>query len=592
MPADANSIWARAAAQLRTSPAVVEAEQALRYQQQRAQKPQAQATDQAEAQRRYMDTAIRAIKHVTGDLPGFAERQLKIIRKEGGKPEPLIFNRCQHYLNEMAERQLSVRGFVRIIVLKARQQGASTCIAARGYRKVTTRPGQKAVIISHEQKSTDHLFGMVKIFWENISAMFRPHLARSNEQLLVFDRMGSSYSVGTARSGETGRSITAQFFHGSEVAFWQAAKQIVAGALQSIGKKGTEIWLESTANGKGGYFYTQVQMARKAEGDFELAFMPWYWSVEYASESDQVPDNFEERLTIEDLQYQELHALTREQMHWREMKILEFAATEDGTREAGELKFRQEYPATADEPFIGDNANSFIRALPVQMARKAWRDEVERTGEKPRGIGSLLVGLDPSHTGPDKFTVWARRGRVGWKAGGWQKQKAQVSVGRCCAAFEALEQDQGCPIEHIYMDVGGIGGPLYDLLGDTKWGDRIIPVLFGDPADEPERYFNKVAEMWGRMRGWLIENPQVMLEDREDIEADLTSRQSVPSSKPNQTKLMSKDEHRKKLGLPSPDDGDGLGLTFAYAPGAQSGRNAPDPHRAVTYGGGLSIRGR
>lgn len=540
-----------------------------------------------------MATAVKAVEHVVGrGFPAYAEAQLKILDK-AGVIRPMRLNRTQLYLEAMAERQLSVRGFVRIIVLKARQQGASTYIGGRGYWKVTSQSGQKAVIVSHEQKSTDHLFNMVKRFWDNILPAFRPHLARSNEQLLTFDRMNSSYSVGTARSGETGRSITAQFFHGSEVAFWQAAGQLVAGVLQAIAKAiGTEIWLESTANGVGGYFHTAVQMARKGEGDFELAFSPWYWSPEYATPEDQVPRDFESTLSLDDLQYQEVHELSREQMHWRAMKILEFAATEDGTREAGALKFQQEYPATPEEAFLGETANAFIRALPVQMARKAYRDAFEATGARPRGIGPLIIGLDPSHMGPDKFTLWARRGRVAWKAGGWQKQKVQVSVGRACAIFKAVEEQEGVPIDTIFMDVGGIGGPLYDLLVDTPWADRIVPVLFGDAADEEDRYFNKAAEMWGRIREWLIESPQVMLEDRDDIQADLTSRQTVPSSKPSQVKLMSKDDIRKKLKLPSPDDGDGLGLTFAYPAGATGGRNAPDPHRSITFGGGLSIRGR
>lgn len=585
---EADRIWQRAQREVARSPIFSEAVQAV----QQVQKPQAPPKVEGEkARERFMDTAIAAITSVMGSMEEFCRTELKILPKAGGELKPLILNRTQLYLDQMAERQLTTRGFVRIIVLKARQQGSSTYIAARGYRKTTRKRGQKAVIVSHEQKSTDHLFGMVKRFWENVRPVFRPHMARSNEQILAFDRMGSSYSVGTARSGETGRSITSQFFHGSEVAFWQAAKELVAGVMQSIVRgDNTEVWLESTANGAAGYFHTQVQMARKGEGDFELAFSPWYWSDEYSTPSDQVPYNFEDQLTGDDLVYQDMHGLTREQMHWRQAKIMEFAATEDGTREGGLLKFRQEYPATIDEAFLGENENAFIRALPVQRARKAWAEHVAQTGEKPRGSGPLIIGLDPSHTGPDKFTIWALRGRAAWKVDGWQKQRAQVSVGKAVAAFQKVEKETGVQIDTIFMDVGGIGGPLYDLLSDTPYGERIIPVLFGDPADEEERYFNKVAEMWGRVRAWLTELPQVMLEDREDIQADLTSRQSVPCSKPNQVKLMSKDDHRKKLGLPSPDDGDGLSLCFAYPAGATGNRNAPEPRRAVTYGGGLSVR--
>lgn len=581
----AQKIWDQAAAALRGTTTVMDSAQAVKT---RLSPPKpTQPVDEAAAQREWYDKAIAELKASgEGGFPGYARQNLKILDKSGNQL-PLVLNRAQLYVNAMAERQLADRGYVRIIVLKGRQMGVSTMILGRGYYKTSRKRGQKAYILSHEVKSTEHLFNdIVKYFHDHVDRRFRPHTAKSNDTKLEFDRMDGGYTVGTAKSGDTGRSITAQFFHGSEVAFWPQSSDIAAGVMQAIGTvEGTEIWLESTGNGIGNYFHVMVQLARKGENDFEVAFCPWFWDPSYTTPDHLVPADLEQLLDIDDQQYQEMHELTRGQMYWRHRKIGEFMASEDGTREGGKLKFQQEYPATIEEAFLGDNANSFIRAAPVVLARRAYRDEQLRTGARPVGRGLKILGVDPSYTGPDKFSIWARQGRVAYRCDWWQKQKNQVSLGRCVIVFEREQPDL------IFMDVGNTGGPLYDDLLLTKWGQVIVPVLFGDAADEPERYYNKRSEMWGRGREFLIENPQAMLEDIDAIQADLTSVQTARNSKPNQLKLESKDDMRSR-GLPSPDDGDAFCLTFAYPADAVVSRNAPDPRRAVTFGSGLSIPAR
>jgi hypothetical protein len=108
-------------------------------------------------------------------------------------------------------------------------------------------------------------------------------------------------------------------------------------------------------------------------------------------------------------------------------------------------------------------------------------------------------------------------------------------------------------------------------------------------SDEPERHFNKKAEMWWRMREWLTEQPQCLLEDIDAIQSDLTSVRPKREQR-NRTKLESKDEMAAR-GVPSPDDGDALALTFAYPSSPVSStvsRSTLDPYRPVVYGGNLS----
>jgi hypothetical protein len=79
-----------------------------------------------------------------------------------------------------------------------------------------------------------------------------------------------------------GRSSTIQLFHGSEVAFWPHADTHAAGILQAVADApGTEIILESTANGVGNFFHQLWASAERGASDFIAVFVPWHWQEEY-----------------------------------------------------------------------------------------------------------------------------------------------------------------------------------------------------------------------------------------------------------------------------------------------------------------------
>lgn len=539
----------------------------------------------SEGAKRWLDTGVKALQMAAaGGLPQYAQDYIT-IRDKSGQLRPFLFNRAQMVVHEMAERQIAERGYVRLIVLKGRQMGLSTYILCRGFFKATRRSGYKAYILTHELKATTNLFGIVKGYYERIDARLRPSMGRSNTNEMQFPGLGSGYTVGTARVGDTGRSITAQFFHGSECGFWQAAKDIMAGLMQAIGRvEGTEVWLESTANGAGNFFHSAVQQARKKTTDFELAFIPWFWDPGYTTPTARIPKEFAELLNLDDLEYMRAHGLSLEQMHWRAQKIGEFTISEHSD-EGARLKFQQEYPATVEEAFLADAEGAFIKSLPVVLARKAYREALAATGARPVGIGPKRIGIDPSYTGGDGFRVWVRQGRVAYRADHWEKKRTQESISRLLAVFEREQPDE------IYIDIGNNGGPIYDLLCESVWGGRIVPVLFGEAADDPERHQNKRCEMWFRTRDWLIQKPQVYLEDIEEIQADLTAVLTRRDDVGNRTKLESKDDMRKRLGPnSSPDDGDALALTFAYPSGGPAGgksSGAPDPRRPSYHGPGM-----
>ena len=71
-------------------------------------------------------------------------------------------NDPQRYVHEQIEEQRKSTGKVRVIILKARQQGFSTYCAARTFWRITNETNYKAALLAHDQPTTDALFRMTK----------------------------------------------------------------------------------------------------------------------------------------------------------------------------------------------------------------------------------------------------------------------------------------------------------------------------------------------------------------------------------------------------------------------------------------------
>lgn len=280
------------------------------------------------------------------DFAHYSERCLSVRSKAGGVG-PFLLNPAQSLLEEAAERQIARNGRVRLLILKGRQMGVSTYIEGRFYWKTSHRKGVRAFILTHRDQATQNLFAMAKRFHASCPALVRPRTGTSNVHELQFKDLDSGYRVATAKAPGVGRSETIQYFHGSEVAFWPNAEEQVSGALQAVpDQPGTEVWLESTANGMGGLFYDLCLAAERGEGDYELVFLPWFTHPEYqrsAPAAWEPPAAFEE--------YAALHGLSREQCYWAYRKNAELALASKASPEELCWKFRQEYPANAQEAF-------------------------------------------------------------------------------------------------------------------------------------------------------------------------------------------------------------------------------------------------
>jgi hypothetical protein len=474
------------------------------------------------------------------DLPHYARKCLK-IRPKDGPIQPFIFNKAQIYAHKLLEEQKGRTGKVRALILKGRQQGMSTYIGARYYHQTTHNFGIKTFILTHELEATNNLYEMAKRYYEHTPDLVRPMVSTNNSKELKFGGLDSGYKLGTAENKSVGRSSTIQRFHGSEVAFWANAAEHAKGIMQAVpDAQGTEIILESTANGVGNYFHQQWQQAEAGLTDFQAIFIPWFWQEEYSREA---PEDFV--LDAEEQDLQEVYGLTNEQLCWRRYKIQALVVTgQDGVK-----AFKQEYPCNANEAFQLTGDNSYIDSAVVARCRKGKADR----------YGPLLIGCDPARFGDDRTSIIIRQGRVAFGLQSYVKKDTMEIVG---ILNNLILQHQPAK---VFVDVGGLGAGIVDRLCEVGHRKIVVPVNAANATLYPVKYHRKRDEMWGECKAWLEDEP-CQLPDSDTLHADLCGIRFRYNS--NSALVMEGKDDMKKRGVRSPDEAEALIQTFALPPEA------------------------
>ncbi|MGV8917826.1 MAG: hypothetical protein ACOH2R_08510 [Pseudomonas sp.] len=467
----------------------------------------------------------------------YCARNLK-IRTKDGEILPFEWNDAQRILHGKIEQQKAEKGWVRVIVLKGRQQGISTYFAARFYKRTSMGFGKRTMILTHLDAATQNLFGMAKTFFELSDDTLRPAIKANSGTELSFARLRSGYKVATAGSPGAGRSDTIQYLHASEMAFWANAQKIMAGLGQTVPLiAGSEAGIESTANGMGNLFHKFWVLAVAGESDWMAVFIPWFIERGYRR---AVPEGFE--MSDDEHEYMEAYDLDEEQMAWRQAKTK--------TDFAGDYNwFNQEYPATPDLAFQRVGHKPLVNTVKVSLARKKNIAHAKR-------IGAHVVGLDPGRGG-DPSSFIHRQGRVAW---GLERNRTADTMAVAGQAARMLRDD--LTIRMMFIDIGGLGAGIYDRLVELGFSDRVTAVNFGGAATDDRKYFNKRCEMWGEMAEWIHDDITPCIPDDDQLHGDLTSVRGDQYSSNGQLKLPEKKVIKKELGR-SPDDGDALALTFA-----------------------------
>src|SRR5207245_4916074 len=125
-------------------------------------------------------------------------------------------------------------------------------------------------------------------------------------------------------------SASTRIIRASPARFCASAPRAAAGALQAVpNEPGTEVILESTANGIGNFFHRKWREAETGMSEYIAIFVPWFWQDEY-----RIPAGRAFKLDAAEGEYAALYGLEPDQMAWRRLKIAELGDP---------LLFRQEY---------------------------------------------------------------------------------------------------------------------------------------------------------------------------------------------------------------------------------------------------------
>lgn len=175
----------------------------------------------------------------------------------------------------------------------------------------------------------------------------------------------------------------------------------------------------------------------------------------------------------------------------------------------------------------------------------------------------LILGVDVARFGDDQTVICARRGRKVYPLSKFRELDTMQVAGQVAAAIKKLNPAL------VNIDIGAMGAGVVDRLREQ--GFDVRGVNFGGEPIDKLKYANKRAEMWGEMNEWLGEGGE--LPDDYELQQDLIGPEYSYTS--SQQLLLEKKESMKKRGLPSPDCGDALALTFASPISATATNHQP-----------------
>lgn len=197
-----------------------------------------------------------------------------------------------------AQKAYYTNRHIRDIILKARQLGFTTFKMIDSLDSCLFENNFSAGCIAHNLEDAKEIFrNKIKFAYEHMSGawleIFKqiglrfPSPTTDEKQGYVFNN-GSSIRVSTSYRGGTLQDLHVSEFGKICKKFPDKAQEIVTGAFEAVGL-GCRITIESTAEGREGYFYKYCEEAQKlkaqrvelSELDFDFHFYPWFGDPAY-----------------------------------------------------------------------------------------------------------------------------------------------------------------------------------------------------------------------------------------------------------------------------------------------------------------------
>jgi hypothetical protein len=310
--------------------------------------------------------------------------KLLLVRTREGWTAPLRANEAQ--------KGFELNRGQRNIVLKARQMGITTWVAARFFLKTITHPGTLTLEVAHTQQAAEEIFRIVHRFLNWLPEEMRKgplRTSRANARQLVFPELDSQYKVVTAGDRNAGRGMTVQNLHCSELARWPGNPAEILAGLRAASAPEAELIVESTPDGVGGCFHEE--WLKSSETGMVRHFFPWWMERGYRTGAVD-----EGSLTDEERGLISRHRLDRRQIGYRRQIRADFRGLA-----------RQEYAEDEESCFRASGESVFeMAAIEERLLTAPEPVNLRRNGElevwlPPVKGKQYLVAVDPAGGGSE-----------------------------------------------------------------------------------------------------------------------------------------------------------------------------------------------
>lgn len=222
------------------------------------------------------------------------------------------------------------------------------------------------------------------------------------------------------------------------------------------------------------------------------------------------------------------------------------------------IRVKGEFPRASSTQFIdGDTVEDAAKLYLSRLREKQRRLEgqtavhgLDIEEDVANARAPLLLAVDVAREGDDESVIGFRRGDLFLIHKKFRGLTTDQLTGHVIEAIQAFRPDA------VFVDAVGVGGGVVDQL--AVQGYEVHSVNGGLRPLKEDRYFNRRVEMWDRARAWLKAGG--MIEDDSQLKDDLTSPEYGFDGK-GRWQLETKDDMRAR-GIPSPDAGDCLSMTF------------------------------
>ncbi|MCH5227314.1 MAG: terminase [Muribaculaceae bacterium] len=360
-----------------------------------------------------------------------------IKNKQGGEDILFRLNLPQRKLVKMLEEMRVTGSPIRLILLKARQWGGSTCAQLyMAWLQLMHKSGLNSLIVAHQHAATseirDMFLRMLEAYPEKmLSATADPPVPRkrgrpkksencankgkkSGKKGKRTEGAGPSafrvipgnfkVKVGSAERPDSCRGGDYSLVHCSEVALWKKTRlktpedMIRAACSGILLKPLTMILLESTANGTGNYFHTEYMAAKRGESQFRALFVAWYEIEQYSL---PLAPEEREKFAISLLEGKDNQQPESDRTQpgsylwwlWQKGATLEAINwyVKERAKYSDHAQMAAEYPSDDIEAFVHSGARVFnryhVEALRDYCKKIPLRGEI--TGMEPSGARSL-----------------------------------------------------------------------------------------------------------------------------------------------------------------------------------------------------------